>query len=347
MTLFLLLLVSCGPKAVPTANGTMADEFLTANRGLYIRASFDTDPSIYVGRFIKKGETDTSEASAMELSCSQYVTSRVVSAGGVTRDEYFFAASSAAASLGIPPALQVGAGGERGAMVRVRYTENLKMQFDISDAAGFEACCRKAPDQCTDRFVGEFIGGTGKVYYAVGSTSEFKGGAAGSTGVAELEAKDGRMWRASLEFPNDVYFAFRVADNVHVGGTDFASGRCDDPGLTWDTKPPESSQGRYFVGTSQLLPNEQAARDDALRDARVQATRAVSEGLTYEGGSKTEWSGTGSAMGSRSSGGSAVENSAGGTVSDSKDVAWCTENVERPTGGSDTRARVLLFVPGS
>ncbi len=354
----LLLMASCAPKQPradklrTTARGTMAGEFLAAPsaRGVYVRASFDTDPSLYVGRFIKDGDTDINESRAMELTCSQHITTRVVSAGGVIRDEYFMASTSVAASLGIPPVAYASAGAERGIVVRVRYTENRKMMYDIADAAAFEACCRAAPDQCTDTFIGEFIGGTGKVFYADGTRAELEGGFVGSSGMADLEVKDGRYWRASLEFPNDVYFAFRTTDNIHVGGAGgagLASGRCDAPDVTWDDVPPASSQGKYFVGVSKLFPDEQTARDDALRDARSQAVRHVQETVDYSGGSTTTFGGSGGTMSASTSGGSTTETSASGVAEQVKDLAWCNLDVDRPTGGTDHQVKVVVFVPGA
>ena len=77
LTLALLLLAAPadarrkkGKGGVHGANGTSVAQWLQpqAREGFYIRASFDTDPSAYVGRFITDGEQDISEARAMELT---------------------------------------------------------------------------------------------------------------------------------------------------------------------------------------------------------------------------------------------------------------------------------------
>lgn len=348
-TLTLALLTACAPKGAPvTAADTSAPDFTAAiaARGVHVRASFDTDPSPYIGRFLRAGDDDPSETAAMELACSRYITPRVVSAGGVERDELLWASTEAAANLGIPPAYRLSASASQGVAVRVQYTETLKMQHEITDAAGFEACCAAAPEQCTDRFVGELIGGTGRVWYAVGSAAELGASGLATAAAGDVEVKDGRVWRAGLRFPTPVYFAFTVADNVHQDIV-VASGDCDDPALGWDDQPPRSTRGQYFVGTSRLLPDEPGARDDALRDARAQAARWVAEAVSTSGGWAAMWASDGASASGEAVGGSEASSWAEGLVERAKDVAWCRERTARPTGGYDHRARVLVFLPAA
>ncbi len=321
-----------------------------ARKGFYIRASFDTDPSSYVGRFIKPGTDDISEAAAQELTCSEHITHKVVDAGGTKRDEYFAASTSAAGNLGIPPVFQMGAGADSVTLVRVQYTESQKMQFEIADAAGYEACCLAAPNQCFDQFVGEFLSGTGRIFYSVGTAAELEAQGVTTDVLGDLDMKDGRYWKSSIEFTNPVYFAFQVADNVHMGGavpTGLTSGRCSDAGVAWDDVPPQSSQGQYFVGVSKVFDNESTARDDAMTHAKQQALRWYQEAISTSTSSSMTASGSGANLGTQVDTTSSVEAEASGVVRQLQAQAWCDQNVQRPTGGHDYLYKVVTFLPNS
>ncbi len=43
---------------------------------VHLRNSFDTDPSVYLGRFVPRDATDLDEGTAMPLTCSQFVKYR-------------------------------------------------------------------------------------------------------------------------------------------------------------------------------------------------------------------------------------------------------------------------------
>ena len=332
------------------ADKTSVAEWLQpqAKKGFYIRASFDTDPSSYVGRFIKDGEADISESSAMELTCSQHITHKVVDAGGTSRDEYFAASTSAAGNLGTPPVFQMSAGAESVTLVRVQYTEVEKMQYEIADAAGYEACCLQAPDQCTGQFVGEFLSGTGRIFYSVGTGAELQAQGVGTEFLADLDIKDGRYWKSSIEFSNPVYFAFQVADNQGgPGTTGLASGHCADAAVTWDDVPPRSSQGQYFVGVSKVLDNEASARDDALTNAKQQAMRWFEESVATNTTSSTTAQGSGGQLGTEVDQTSTIKASADGVVRQLQAQAYCDSNVQLPTGGYDYVYKVVTFLPNS
>ena len=357
LTLALLLLAAPadarrkkGKGGVHGANGTSVAQWLQpqAREGFYIRASFDTDPSAYVGRFITDGEQDISEARAMELTCSSYITPKVVDAGGTIRDEYFAASSSAAGNLGIPPVFQMSAEGESATLVRVQYTEVYKMQYEIADAAGYKTCCLAAPGQCTDHFVGEFLAGTGSIFYSVGTDADLEAQGVGADVLGDLEVKDGRYWKSSIEFAKPVYFAFQVADNLFRGdaaGQEFASGRCSDPSVTWDDVSPQSGLGMYFVGVSQTFDSEASARDDALGNAKQQALRWYQESIATINTATTNSSGTGAQMDSTVDTTASQQSQAAGVVRQLAAQAWCDDNFQRPTGGTDYRYKVLTFMP--
>ena len=335
-----------------TADATSVAQWLQpqARKGFYIRASFDTDPSSYVGRFIMAGTQDISEASATELTCSSFITHKVVDAGGTSRDEYFAASTSAAGNLGIPPVFQMSSSGESVTLVRVQYTEKFKMQYEIADAAGYEACCLAAPGQCTEQFVGEFLSGTGRIFYSVGSGAELEAQGVTTDVLGDLDMKDGRYWKSSIEFANPVYFAFQVADNMHVGGSGgqgLTSGQCSDAGVTWDDIPPQSSQGQYFVGVSKVFDNESTARDDAMNNAKQQALRWYQEAVSTSSSSTTTSQGSGAHLGTQVDASSTLTTEAEGIVRQLKAQAWCDQNVQRPTGGFDYLYKVVTFMPNS
>ncbi|MFH1466037.1 MAG: hypothetical protein ABIO70_16755 [Pseudomonadota bacterium] len=335
------------PTAAHTAGATTAGPWLAPRKNFFIRQSFDADPMLYVGRFLPAGAETVSEADALEMPCSPYITEKVVDASGMSFDEYFAASSSAKANLGIPDVLGAGTDGAATSVVRVRYETAQKMQYEIADPAGFEACCQRAPGQCSERFVGEFLSGTGEVFYSVGTEAELKAKALSTDYLAGLEVKDGRYWRSSLTFTKPLYFAFSVTSCPNCGGGDLPSGHCADPGVTWDDTLPRSSQGQYFVGTSQVLDSESSARDDALRSAKQQALAFGGETVTTITATTTTTSGSGSGVGSQVSGSSTLEGSAAGVVSRLGTVAWCDANVALPTGGYDYVYKALVFLPSS
>jgi len=333
---------------VPTAAGTSAMDFLApqAKPGMYVRVGFDTDPSSYLGRFIT-GSGDISESSAMELTCSEYITHKIVGGGGVTYNEYFSSSSSASAGMGIPPVFRADASAGQDTVVWVSYTLTDKMQYEIADAAGFEACCKKAPDQCADTFVGEFLAGTGKIYYSMGTDAELAAAGISASSVGGLELKDGRHWKSSIEFSNPVYFAFKVTDNPHKGGASgvgLASGTCQE--TDWDDVPPQTSQGQYFVGISQMYDNEQSAREDGLRNAKTQAVKWLAESIETGSVKTTKFEGTGAGLSSKVEEGAVLETAASGVASFIKDHAWCSEIVS--TGeGPKHKYKVAAFLPAS
>ena len=59
----------------------MADQWISPRQDVLIRAGFDTDPSVYIGRFLDPAQPDRDSA-ASELTCSSHITSRVVGGGG-------------------------------------------------------------------------------------------------------------------------------------------------------------------------------------------------------------------------------------------------------------------------
>lgn len=321
-----------GPTVVPAAN-------------LFLRNAFDTDPSVYIGRFVPDSTTGpVDESSAMQLTCSQHISHRTVGGGGVVYDELFNASSEAALRVGVPPVLGVEAGAGVSSAVRVRYELTSKMIAEISDPAAFEACCKQAPDQCTSRFVGEFLEGKGAVFFATGQDASMDLGVIANGVAGDLDVKHGVVWQRSVEFPNPVYFAMKTTQNAYAGSTAAAQaqGGCGD----WVNAPPRSTQGQYFVGLSDPMESERIAREGALLDARTQVVRWVGEAI--EAGTVRVETTTGPASGLSTAleQQSTLAAASAGVASLVKDEAWCVQAVGTPAGYRYT-AKVLAFLPAA
>lgn len=139
---------------------------VVAPSNLFLRSSFDADPTIYAGRFVPAGVAVPDETSAMRMTCSEHLHVTRIDGGGVVYDELFNANSEAALRVGVPMVGSATVGGSSSAVVRVKYELSEKMVVSPSDPAAFEACCKAAADQCTATYIGEFIAGKGSVYYA-------------------------------------------------------------------------------------------------------------------------------------------------------------------------------------
>ena len=267
MTLLLLALVAPTSLAKPPKD---ADTQLTAAppaNTIRLRSAFDADPSSYLGRFVQAGVTEVDETAAMPTLCSQHVSYKMTSGGNVTYDELVEVSSSVAARFNLPLIGGGGVSNEVGKKTRVRYTLTGKLQAEITDPAAFAACCTERPDQCTDRFVGEFLQGTGEVFRVVDQNTEAgvdiktpQGGGAASMAL-------GHHWEQSIQFDEPIYFAFKLTETPYrrVGTT------CG----SWVDSPPQFPGGTTVVGVSKNpMSTEKAAKKKALSDARGQALKA-------------------------------------------------------------------------
>ena len=86
---------------------------------------------------------------------------------------------------------------------------------------------------------------------------------------ADLEFKNGSAWKRVTKFQN-VYFAFRTAKMG--GGAERGAELCK---TAWHEVIPTSLDGQYFVGRSRPTPNDQAAFQDAMLDARRQVVQYI------------------------------------------------------------------------
>lgn len=306
---------------------------------MYIRGSFDTDPSMYVGRFIPSNSDpkNLDESGAMKLTCSQHISYSKIGAGGVTYDEVYQASSSAAASLNIPTVGAITGGASSGTTVRVKYTLLNKMVADVKDPAAFESCCKAAPDQCTNLYVGEFLEGTGELFYATASGQSAKGGVNVPQAGVEFEMKNGVAWAKSMTFSNPVYFAFKTVNNMYTGAV--TSG-CGD----WVNAPPRSTQGQYFVGISDPMGSEKQARDQALRSGRTQVVQWMGESITAGSQDISLTTGQVTGLQTQLQNQSVVESATSGVASLVKDENWCITQTDTPNGPQFV-AKTLMMLP--
>lgn len=196
----------------PKASSAPSPVSVSPPENLFLRSSFDTDPSAYVGRFFPEGDLDLDESRGMALACSTLVSWRYIEGGGVQTSEVFAASSGVQARLGLPLLGAVAGGVQSRRTARVDYTLTGKMVSTVDDPAALAACCKAQPDQCTDRMVGEFLQGTGTVYLEIASGSGLEAQAetpgTGLGGV--LSHAQGVAWRRAVVFPQPVYFAFKA-----------------------------------------------------------------------------------------------------------------------------------------
>ena len=262
MFLLLSFLLSCGPK-IPTPQ-TMSS---APPGNVYIRNSFDQDPSSYIGRFLTDGENNIDESTAMSTTCSAYVEHRFVEGGGVQYKEVLDVSSTVGARIGVPVVAK--ASGSYGATskVLVQYELTGKMVSEISDAQKFSDCCKENPEQCTRRYIGEFIQGKGAIFTEVQKEGSAQGeGIDPSSGVqVGLTYSHGTQWQKGIEFPNPVYFAFKFHQTPFN-----ESGKCDN----WNSPVPQSENGSYVVAISDREDSETKARKSAVKNARKSAGQA-------------------------------------------------------------------------
>ena len=326
VVLFIALPAAAGKKVPPA-------QFVPPTTNLQLRAAFDTDPQPYIGRFIPDDAVVPDESAARKTACSQHITVRRVGGGGVEYDEVFEASSAAALGLGVPQTeLRLGGRAGQSASLRAQYVLTHKMVADIVDPVAFAACCRQSPSECTGRFVGEFIEGTGSIWVAQSSSTD--GGVLKALQGAglDVEASKGVAWSRSRKFPNPVYFAFRVTEVPKV----------DCKALV--DNPPKSDKGLYFGTVSEPLPSEKLARDAAMAGAREQAVKYLGEAIATGSVSSTAIGGDAGKALARLSDEQFVRRAAEGLARFVKDELSCVEQSPSVDGPRYT-VRTLAFMP--
>ena len=261
--MFLLsFLFACGPKTPKVQTMSAAPP-----GNVYIRNSFDLDPSSYIGRFLTDGEASIDESTAMSTTCTEFIEHRFVEGGGVKYTELLDVSNTVGAKIGVPIVANVSGSYGKTSKVLVQYELTGKMVSDISDPQKFSQCCQENPEQCTRRYIGEFIQGKGAIFTEV--QKEAGGQAEGidpSSGVkGAVTYSHGTQWERGIEFPNPVYFAFKFHQ------TPFNEyGKCDG----WNSPVPKSENGTYVIGISEREETEKKARQTAVKSARRSASQS-------------------------------------------------------------------------
>lgn len=334
-----MLLVSCGGPQDPKFEMNQAEmgpNLKGPRQGVYLRASFDDDPSHFIGRFISNelSNDEIDENRGVQTQCSSFVTYKEVGSTG-NFDEYYNSSTEVTANLGIEPTSAVEGGPEgsgnfgheSGTSLRVKYQLKKKLVAHVEDPVGFQACCDSAPGNCTNRFVGEFWYGDGEIYEKTGRAT---GGDASANipgkGSGGLEVADGWAWRRGTNF-TDMYFAFRVVDRVSM----------DDCG--WVNQLPKSDSGQYFVGVSPPSPTEDIARTAAMRHARTQVVQFLGETIV------SATSNTSSVVEGYVNSTNVVNTVAEGIANFVKDDRYCAAETQETPKGTMYVSRVLAFFP--
>ena len=332
-SLALLTVLAALPAYAGRKSKVPPPEFVPPTSNLHLRAAFDTDPSVYLGRFVADDTGVPDESAARKTACSQYISVRKVGGGGVEYDEVFEASSAAAMGLGVPKTeLTLGGKAGESASLRAKYTLTNKLIADISDPVAFASCCRQSPTECTGRFVSEFIEGTGSIWAAKSSSAEGSVLKALDAVGFDVEAKNGVTWSRSRAFPQPVYFAVRVTDIPQV----------DCKALV--NNPPKNDKGLYFGAVSEPLPSEKVARDAALAGAREQAVKFLGEAIATGSISTTVIGGDAGAASARFNDEQFIKRAAEGVARFVKDELSCVEESPSVDGPRYT-VRTLAFMP--
>ena len=349
LTLCAAVAAACGgpPQAVPTTDGvptTAPVRLAVPRQSVYLRASFDQDPSGALGQFIPNGTAPDAldENVAARTRCSAFLKTTTVKASG-SFDESLNASQGVSGSLGFQPVPSAPGGGVeaaygRGAAMRVRYTLTEKMRAEIADPDGFDQCCRAAPDQCADTYIGEMFRGTGEVFQFAGSEAGFKAGGTHAQGVeGALDFKQGAAWQRVSRF-EDSYFAFRT-QAARLGAKTAVEAAESEASCGWAEKVPTSLDGQYFVGLSAPAGSESGARELALRDAQVQAVKYLGESVS------TSTTAKGSALEGFLKDATLLQTAASGLTRRVKAERWCKADQHESPDGLKYVSKVLVFFP--
>lgn len=333
-----LALSACGGAAQMAADHTaQALDSITPKKNFYMRSNLDNDAESYLGRFVANNvsEANLDEVSAEKNKCSKFFKFKKVAGSGIKYDEYYKASMQASAGLQIPvKQFQAGLNQKSQTIARVQYQQGDKWTAEVEDLDGFSACCAEVG--CPDRYIAEFVGGTGSISY-ISSLANDDGFAVEKVGGASY--KDGFEWKKSLDFPKQVFFAFRLGSTPGAQTMNSASQILGDD---WCENLPSRSDGKYFCGVSRWMDEESVARDQALFDARVQVIRYIGEELKLN--SKVVKMVDGKSSNQTES--SEVERAASGLASYVKAEKFKVEEDQQP-GQRLYRVKALAFIKNS
>ncbi len=306
-------------------------------KGVFLRASFDDDPTHFIGRFLANdlAEEAIDENRGIQTECSKFVTYKDVKAAG-NFDEYYNSSTEVSANLGIETEaakLVEGAGEgagnfgrQSGTSIRVQYDLTRKLVAHVEDPSGFEACCNSGPGNCTDRYIGEFWYGKGSIFEKSGAATNADAQASVAQGSGGFEVADGWVWRRGTKF-DEVFFAFRVTDRKIT----------DD--CAWVNELPKSNDGQFFVGVSPPSATEDIARSMSMRHARTQAVQYLGETISSQTFSSSN------VVAGYVANDNVVMTAAEGLASFVKDDRYCAVEVQDHPEGLKYVTRVLAFFP--
>lgn len=300
-------------------------------KSVFIRASFDDDPSEFIGRFLPDDlAQDRIDETAAKVGgrCGKFLSKKTVNASG-TFEQTFNASNGVKGSLGVKPFGSISAGTSSDAGLLVKYAMTKKMLVTVSDADGLARCCESAPAECGTQMIGEFWFGTGTVSQFAGRESDISASVSKGKVDADFSYKDGWGWKRVSSFEN-AYFAFRTT----AGPT--KSRLCEG---NWQSEVPQSLDGQYFVGVAAVLAPEPKAREEAMRNARREVVKYLGERLTET------YSGESSTIGGALADSTLVTAAAEGLAERVKDRCWTQATSRSTPEGPFTELKVLAFFP--
>ncbi len=315
----------------PGSSGAIVPE--APEKTVFIRASFDDDPSQFLGRFLPDElAPDAMDENSARVSsrCARFLSSRTVNASG-TFEQTFNASGGVKGSLGVKSLGSIGGASTSDAGLLVKYAMAKKMVVTVADPDGFAQCCEAAPGECSSRMIGEFWYGTGTVSQFAGRQDEVDAKFSKGTVDAEIGYKDGWAWKRVSTFEN-AYFAFRT-----VAGPQ-KSQVCQQD---WVREPPRSLDGQYFIGSAAVLAPEPKAREEAMRNARREVVKFLGERITEA------YAGASSSIDGAIADQTLVTAAADGVARRVKDRCWGDVRVRQTPDGPYTEIRVLAFLPSS
>jgi hypothetical protein len=338
-SVFVILIAACGGTQDPVAHAPQPSTLtnVVPSRNIHLRATFDDDPTAYVGRFVPDGakNEDLDENGATTTRCSKFFKPKVVNTNQ-EMDEVMYVSRQAAASLGIVPVASVTASTGTSSTLRVKYTITKKIQVE-TDAEGLDACCKADAKQCSGTIIGEFVMGSGEIMQASSADDSVHGSGITPKVKGGADYKDSTSWKRVSTF-KDMYFAFQTTATMGRLAAGDTNAKSDD--CSWCDTLPGSLDGKYFCGVSPDAPSESMARDLAMRNAREQTVKFLGEYLTTQSRTTSSLKGILDDQ-------QFVTAAAQGLASRVKDEKWCkAEQVPTPDGAK-YRSRVLAFFPNA
>jgi hypothetical protein len=318
---------------------------LPVKASVFVRATFDSDPSSLIGAFIPDSVDDSAldESQAARTRCSDFIRVKKVASTGEV-EEVFGASAGVGGKLGVKGVAFLSGERSNTNALRIKYNALEKMTADV-DTKGLYECCQAAPDQCSKRYIASSLSGDGRIYAATETSDkvglEAEGTAKGIPIAGDIMYKDGVKWERTTEFKNQ-YFSFSIA---RVGVDKVAAGLAND--CSWARKVPKSIDGQYFVGVSEPSASERLGRDLAMREARSQVVKYLGEWLDQSSKTNQKLSGAIGAIGGELDDVTTVETLSQGIAKMVKDEAWCDPEKQDTPKGQYQVVKVLAFFPNS